>query len=204
MALNNDNLSKKKNKRSKKSSKLTSKRLLKSDVSDQKQISKFEDNDDDDYDEFMQQKDSSEKSKDNESKLSRNESIASSPSSLSETNFFYTSDKFFNTFEDDEITYYIQCKYPTFDFENSNDIVMRKTIIQILNDTKFITEVLDRYNMNIYDFFKFLFRYDQNIFKGLFFKRIRKALKYKKYATTAKKLLYSERKQLSKKLQKHK
>ena len=204
MALNNDNLSKKKNKRSKKSSKLTSKRLLKSDVSDQKQISKFEDNDDDDYDEFMQQKDSSEKSKDNESKLSRNESIASSPSSLSETNFFYTSDKFFNTFEDDEITYYIQCKYPTFDFENSNDIVMRKTIIEILNDTKFITEVLDRYNMNIYDFFKFLFRYDQNIFKGLFFKRIRKALKYKKYATTAKKLLYSERKQLSKKLQKHK
>ena len=204
MALNNDNLSKKKNKRSKKSSKLTSKKQLKSDVSDQKQISKFEDNDDDDYDEFMQQKDSSEKSKDNESKLSRNESIASSPSSLSETNFFYTSDKFFNTFEDDEITYYIQCKYPTFDFENSNDIVMRKTIIQILNDTKFITEVLDRYNMNIYDFFKFLFRYDQNIFKGLFFKRIRKALKYKKYATTAKKLLYSERKQLSKKLQKHK
>ena len=204
MALNNDNLSKKKNKRSKKSSKLTSKKQLKSDVSYQKQISKFEDNDDDDYDEFMQQKDSSEKSKDNESKLSRNESIASSPSSLSETNFFYTSDKFFNTFEDDEITYYIQCKYPTFDFENSNDIVMRKTIIEILNDTKFITEVLDRYNMNIYDFFKFLFRYDQNIFKGLFFKRIRKALKYKKYATTAKKLLYSERKQLSKKLQKHK
>ena len=202
MALNNNNLSKKKNKRSKKSSKLTSKKQLKNDVSDQKQISKFEDNDDD-YDEFMQQKDSSEKSKDNESKLSRNESIASSPS-LSETNFFYTSDKFFNTFEDDEITYYIQCKYPTFDFENSNDIVMRKTIIEILNDTKFITEVLDRYNMNIYDFFKFLFRYDQNIFKGLFFKRIRKALKYKKYATTAKKLLYSERKHLSKKLQKHK
>ena len=202
MALNNDNLSKKKNKRSKKSSKLTSKKQLKNDVSDQKQISKFEENDDD-YDEFMQQKDSSEKSKDNESKLSRNESIASSPS-LSETNFFYTSDKFFNTFEDDEITYYIQCKYPTFDFENSNDIVMRKTIIEILNDTKFITEVLDRYNMNIYDFFKFLFRYDQNIFKGLFFKRIRKALKYKKYATTAKKLLYSERKHLSKKLQKHK
>ena len=203
MALNNDNLSKKKNKRSKKSSKLTSKKQLKSDVSYQKQISKFEDNDDD-YDEFMQQKDSLEKSKDNESKLSRNESIASSPSSLSETNFFYTSDKFFNTFEDDEITYYIQCKYPTFDFENSNDIVMRKTIIEILNDTKFITEVLDRYNMNIYDFFKFLFRYDQNIFKGLFFKRIRKALKYKKYATTAKKLLYSERKHLSKKLQKYK
>ena len=202
MALNNNNLSKKKNKRSKKSSKLTSKKQLKNDVSDQKQISKFEENDDD-YDEFMQQKDSSEKSKDNESKLSRNESIASSPS-LSETNFFYTSDKFFNTFEDDEITYYIQCKYPTFDFENSNDIVMRKTIIEILNDTKFITEVLDRYNMNIYDFFKFLFRYDQNIFKGLFFKRIRKALKYKKYATTAKKLLYSERKHLSKKLQKHK
>lgn len=37
---------------------------------------------------------------------------------------------------------------------------MRKTIIEILNDTKFMTEVLERYNMNIYDFFKFLFRYD--------------------------------------------
>lgn len=54
----------------------------------------------------MQQKDSSENSKDSKSKSSRSESIASS-SSLSETNFFYTSDKFFNTFEDDEITYYI-------------------------------------------------------------------------------------------------
>lgn len=198
MALKNDNLSKKKSKSSKKSSKLSSKRLLKNAVSSQKQISEFEDNDDD-YDEFMQQKDSSENSKDSKSKSSRSESMASS-SSLSETNFFYTSDKFFNTFEDDEITYYIQCKYPTFDFENSSDTVMRKTIIEILNDTKFMTEVLERYNMNIYDFFKFLFRYDQNIFKGLFFKRIRKALKYKKYATTAKKLLYSERKHLSKKM----
>lgn len=198
MALKNNNLAKKKSKSSKKTSQLSSKRLLKNAVSSQKQISEFEDNDDD-YDEFMQQKDSSENSKDSKSKSSRSESIASS-SSLSETNFFYTSDKFFNTFEDDEITYYIQCKYPTFDFENSSDTVMRKTIIEILNDTKFMTEVLERYNMNIYDFFKFLFRYDQNIFKGLFFKRIRKALKYKKYATTAKKLLYSERKHLSKKM----
>lgn len=53
----------------------------------------------------MQQKDSSENSKDGKSKSSRSESGASS--TLSETNFFYTSDKFFNTFEDDEITYYI-------------------------------------------------------------------------------------------------
>jgi len=76
---------------------------------------------------------------------------------------------------------------------------MRKTIIEILNDVKFMTELLDRYGMNIYDFFKFLFRYDMNIFKGLFFKRLKKALKYKKYAVEVKKQSYIIKKKASKK-----
>ena len=151
---------------------------------------------DSDYDEFDQHQ---ELADEEVTEKKQHKSRSSSTSSFSETSFFYTSDKFFNTFEDDEIIYYIQRKYPTFDFDNSSDTIMRKTIIEILNDTKFMTEVLERYNMNIYDFFKFLFRYDQDIFKGLFFKRIKKALKYKKYAIAAKRLSYSARKQLSKK-----
>lgn len=119
-----------------------------------------------------------------------------------DTSFFYTSDKFIVSFEDKDITSYIQKKYPMFNVEQQNDTVMRKTIIEMLNDVKFMTCLLDRYGMNIYDFFKFLFRYDMNIFKGLFFKRLKKALKYKKYAVEVKKQSYIAKKKASKKLAK--
>lgn len=131
----------------------------------------------------------------NEENYSSNASSFMQP----DTSFFYTSDKFLISFEDKEIVEYIQQKYPLFNVDKQNDTVMRKTIIEMLNDVKFMTNLLERYGLNIYDFFKFLFRYDVNIFKGLFFKRLKKALKYKKYAVEMKKQSYVARRKASKK-----
>lgn len=114
---------------------------------------------------------------------------ASSQSSQAhpETNFFYTNDKFINAFEDDEIILSIQEKYPMFKDIDTDDTMMRKTIIDMLNDSKFMVKLLKYYNMTIFDFIKFLYRQEPSLFKGQFVKRIQKSLKYKKYVSNDKK-----------------
>ena len=124
----------------------------------------------------------------NEQSISKSSSHASTQSqSRPETNFFYTSDKFINSFEDDEIIEYIQQKYPMFKDVESDDTMTRKTIIDMLNDSKFMTKLLSYYNMTIFDFIKFLFRQESSLFKGQFIKRISKSLKRKKYVVQDKK-----------------
>lgn len=49
---------------------------------------------------------------------------------------------------------------------------MRKLILKMLEDEKMINDILDKYNMIIYDFFKYLFRMDQSLFKTYFISRI--------------------------------
>lgn len=128
-------------------------------------------------------------SKKNHSSTKSEEKNSSSSQSQArpETNFFYTSDKFINAFEDDEIIEYIQQKYTMFKDINVDDTIMRKTIIDMLNDSKFMVKLLKYYNMTIFDFIKFLFRQEPSLFKGQFVKRISKSLKYKKYVSQDKK-----------------
>lgn len=103
-----------------------------------------------------------------------------------ETNFFYTNDKFLNSFEDAEMIQYIQASFPNFKSIDANDMIVRKTIIDMLNDSKFMNKFLKYYNIDIFEFFKFLYRVEPSVFKGLFLKRVQKAVKYKKYAAVAK------------------
>lgn len=120
-------------------------------------------------------------------KLEEKNSSSSQSQARPETNFFYTSDKFINAFEDDEIIKYIQQKYTMFKDVDVDDTMMRKTIIDMLNDSKFMVKLLKYYNMTIFDFIKFLFRQEPSLFKGQFVKRISKSLKYKKYVSQDKK-----------------
>lgn len=87
-----------------------------------------------------------------------------------------------SAFEDEEIISLIQEKYPAFANKKSDDQVLRKAIIYILNDSEFMEEILDRYSMNVYEFFKFLYRTEPTLFKGQFVTRIQRALKDKSYA----------------------
>lgn len=98
------------------------------------------------------------------------------------SDFFYSDEKWVSAFEDEEIISLIQEKYPAFANKKSDDQVLRKTIIYILNDSEFMEEILDRYSMNVYEFFKFLYRTEPTLFKGQFVTRIQRALKDKSYA----------------------
>ena len=149
----------------------------------QKQSNDDEDEDGDDVDEDEDENENEE----SDSKSKGSCSSAGSQNYSPETSFFYTSDKFINSFEDDEITKYIQEKFPLFRSDDANDAILRKTIIEILNDVRFMTKLLEYYNMTIFDFFKYLYRQESSLFKGQFLKRLQKAMKYKKYAITAKK-----------------
>ena len=149
----------------------------------QKQSNDDEDEDGDDVDEDEDENENEESDSKSKGSCSSTGSQNYSP----ETSFFYTSDKFINSFEDDEITKYIQEKFPLFRSDDANDAILRKTIIEILNDVRFMTKLLEYYNMTIFDFFKYLYRQESSLFKGQFLKRLQKAMKYKKYAITAKK-----------------
>lgn len=83
-------------------------------------------------------------------------------------NFFYTNDKFINQFEDREILAFINVKYPMLDPRKYDESKLRKQILYMLNDSKFICDLLQKYSMDIFDFFKFLYRLDSSVFSGMF------------------------------------
>lgn len=82
--------------------------------------------------------------------------------------FFYTDEKFINQFEDKEILAFINVKYPMLDPRKYDESKLRKQILYMLNDSKFICGLLDKYSMDIFDFFKFLYRLDSSVFSGMF------------------------------------
>lgn len=107
--------------------------------------------------------------------------------------FFYTNDKFVATFEDDDILKYLKDHYPLFMKDSLDLQTQKKQILDMLQNAKFMEEILSYYDMNVYEFFKFLFRLEPDIFKGSFLKRVQKALRYKKYAIKAKRCTFAER-----------
>lgn len=86
--------------------------------------------------------------------------------------FFYSNEKFIETFDDNDLYEAITTKYPGIIAMQSTDQEKRKTIIDILNDIEFMQHIFDNYHMNIMDFFRFLFRLCPSVFKGFFIKKI--------------------------------
>lgn len=95
--------------------------------------------------------------------------------------FFYTNDKYFTQFDDQEIVKAVQQKYPDFMREGISDGDLKKTIVTILQDTAYVASVLDFFNMNIQDFFKFIFRRETSIFKGPYLTKLQRTLRENGY-----------------------
>lgn len=102
-----------------------------------------------------------------------------------ETSFFYTNDKFINSIDNIDIITVILEKYPSLNGQNT-DSVLKKTIIQILEDDEFIEYILNYYNMSIYDFFKVLYKQFGTIFSGIYLKKVKKTIENKNYAKNTK------------------
>ena len=107
--------------------------------------------------------------------------------------FFYTNDKFINRFEDPDILQYLKSYYPLFMKDPSDFQTQKKQILDMLQNATFMDQLLSYYDINIYEFFKFLFRLEPDLFKGSFLKRVQKAMRYKQYAIKAKRCSFLER-----------
>lgn len=67
---------------------------------------------------------------------------------------------------------YLQRAYPLFMRNPSDLTTQKKQILEMLQNAKFMEDFLSYYDMSIYDFFKYLFRIEPDIFKGSFLTRV--------------------------------
>lgn len=111
-------------------------------------------------------------SKDSNEDQQEQKSKPSSSKGEALVSFFYTNDKFMNQFEDKDIIADIQKKYPKFMIDSSSDSELKKTVCEVIQDKKFVEQILESYDMTVLDFFKFVFRLDMGIFKGAFLTKI--------------------------------
>lgn len=63
---------------------------------------------------------------------------------------------------------------------------MKKQIIQLVNDSKFIEMLFERFDMTIYDLFTLFSKYFGGLFKGSFLKKIKIELKNNSYSVALK------------------
>lgn len=116
------------------------------------------------------------------SENSQNQNVSSSSLEYNvETRFFYTSDKFINSLDNDSIMRTIQSKYENVHVDNTDSII-RKNIVFFLNDESFVEYILQHYNITILDLFKLLYQQFSSLFKGPYLKKIRKTISNKQYA----------------------
>lgn len=96
--------------------------------------------------------------------------------------FFSTLDNFFDTLDYNDILDYIIQTYPALNPTNS-DIVIKKTLLTMLEDTNFITNILTIYNITIFELFTIIYKNYSQIFKKQFIKKLNVILKNKKYVS---------------------
>lgn len=82
--------------------------------------------------------------------------------------FFYTDEVFVTRFEDKEILQYIRRRFPEYVPNSENQFAARHVVLDMLSDSRFMSGLLERYDMNVFDFFKLMFRLDPELFRGAF------------------------------------
>lgn len=93
--------------------------------------------------------------------------------------FFYSNKKFFDSYEDNDILEYIKSKYPEFTSVYPNKY--KECIIAMIQNKKFVEQLLCTYDMNIQQFFMFIFKNDISIFKGPFVAKVSKIINQMNY-----------------------
>ena len=116
--------------------------------------------------------------------------------------FFYSNDRFLDTFDDMQIYETLKAQYPSIASEKCDDKQKRKIVLDLLNNESFVAEILEQYNMNVLDLFKFMFRMCPSLFKGFFIKKVQATIKNKAYAKNVRfgKYRYSGMQKRSKKI----
>lgn len=100
--------------------------------------------------------------------------------------FFYTDNKFFASLDNKEIMSAILQKYPLL-CQDQTDAVIKKQIVAFLNDSVFIEQLMEFYNLTVYDMFRVLYTQYGTMFKGPFLKKVKSQLDGKQYATVTRK-----------------
>ena len=100
--------------------------------------------------------------------------------------FFYTDNKFFASLDNKEIMTAILQKYPLL-CQDQTDAVIKKQIVAFLNDSVFIEQLMEFYNLTVYDMFRVLYTQYGTMFKGPFLKKVKSQLDGKQYATVTRK-----------------
>lgn len=94
--------------------------------------------------------------------------------------FSYSQENQLRRFDDDVILASITEKYPDFNPE-SKDLTLRQVLVMFIDDSKYVNEVLEHWDIDIMDLFKIIFRKYQHIFSPCYTAKLHKILAYKHY-----------------------
>lgn len=104
--------------------------------------------------------------------------------------FFYTDDRFFETFDDKNLYAKVCYRWPALHEDQKNLQYKRSAILELLSDEEFMIELNDQYGMNAFDVISFLFRMCPSLFKGIFIKKVQNVVQKTDYAKKLKKHKY--------------
>lgn len=96
------------------------------------------------------------------------------------SSFFYTNDKAFEALDNAEILNAIIVDFQGLSTENS-DSVIKKALIELLQDEAYVIKTLKFYHITIFDLFKLFHRNYASIFKGPYLKKLKRELENKSY-----------------------
>lgn len=94
--------------------------------------------------------------------------------------FFYTQDNIIDELDHDNIINEIIKRYPGFSLEN-NILIIKSTLLEILNNEKFVMTLLKHFKISIFDFFTVIYKNYSPIFNSHFLIRIKNEIKNKQY-----------------------
>lgn len=98
-----------------------------------------------------------------------------------QNSFFCTDEPFVTQFDDAEILKYIRVSLPNFGV-NPGCQAFKQSMFDFLENESYVRRVMDRFELEVNDLFKFLFRIEPSVFKGMFMKRVKEIVARKKYA----------------------
>ena len=98
-----------------------------------------------------------------------------------QNSFFCTDEQFVVKFDDAEILKYIRASLPNFGV-NPGCTAFKQAMFEFLENDAYVKQVMDQFELEINELFKFLFRIDPSVFKGMFMKRIKEIAARKQYS----------------------
>lgn len=93
---------------------------------------------------------------------------------------FYSQEKQLKKLDDDYIMSKIIEKYPDFT-ENRKEQMLKQVLVVFVNDNKHVNEILDYFDIDIFELFKVIYRKYSFIFSTCYTNKIHDIIKYKKY-----------------------